>query len=239
MSEPGRGSVVTLPSLASGEAVSPEAEAHYLRARELRANAYLSQARMLWSSRLLVVLLAVTDAALVAALIGLSARSRIVPYVVEVDRSGAPVAVGPADRAPSPTKAVLIYALQLFIRDARTVTADEQVQRHLILDAYAYAEGRAVSLLNDHYRRSSPFARAEKGTVTPQVTSVLALTADQASWQIQWEETSRDPNGSVLGKENWQATATVEIDPPATKEEITANPFGLHVVDFDWIRINR
>lgn len=230
--------VRTLPSRTSGELLAPTAEGHYFRARDLRANAYLRQARMLWSSRLLVLLLASLDAVLVAALLWQSGRPKIVPYVIEVDRSGAAVAVGRADRAPSPTKAVVVYSLQLFFRNARTVTADEQVQRRLILDAYAYADGRAVALLNDYYRRNSPFARAERRTVTPQVNSVLALTPDETSWQVQWSEEIRDATGLVLDEETWQATATLEVAPPEHEEEVVRNPFGLRVVNFDWIRIH-
>jgi type IV secretion system protein VirB5 len=232
------GEVATVPSLASGEAVDPGAEAHYLRARALRANAYLRQARMLWTSRVLVVVLTAVNAALVAALIWHSAQTKVVPFVVEVDKSGAAVAIGPADRATAPSKSVVVYALQLFFRNARTVTADEQIQRRLILDAYAYADGRAVALLNDFYRTSSPFARAERLTVTPQVLSVLALSSDETSWQVQWTEAHRDRGGTLLREQRWQATATIHVSPPEREEEVVTNPFGLRIVNFDWIRIN-
>lgn len=236
---PGEPPVRTIPSLGS-ELLAPTAEGHYFRARQLRANAYLSQARALWSARLVVLALAVVDLALTGALLWLSSRSTVVPYVVEVDPTGRAVAVGPATPgAPTarPAKAVVVHALQLFFTHARTVTADRELQRRLLLDAYAYAGGRAVSLLNEAYRRQSPFALAERMSIAPQVTSVLALTADESAWQVQWSEAVRGQSGTLLRTETWQATATISIEPPTTAEELSANPFGIRVTSFDWIRL--
>lgn len=229
--------MTTVPTLASTEALPPGEQPHYLETSLLRINAYIDWARLLRNSRILLALALTTNAALVAALIWQTTRSRVVPYVVEVDRAGAAVALGPADQPAEPTRAMVVYALQLFFRSGRTVTPDEALQRRLILDAYAYAGGGAVAQLNDFYRRRSPFARAERERVSPRVTSVLALDAEESAWRVQWEELVSTPAGAAVRTEQWQAVATVEIDPPDAPEEVLTNPAGIRVVRFDWARL--
>jgi type IV secretion system protein VirB5 len=213
-------------------------EAHpYLSARRLRANAYLDLARTLTNYRLLAVALLVVDLVLSVALVWQSARTRIVPYVVETDRYGNAVAFGPADELEDPDRALLVHEVARWIWSTRTVSRDPDVQRRLVLDAYAYTGGRAVALLNRWYRDDPPFARAERETVSVQVASVLALAAGERSWQVQWREVSRGAAGGVRREERWQAVLTVEVDPPERIEEVVTNPLGIRVVDFDWTRL--
>lgn len=227
-----------VPSLASGEALDPSPDAHYLRARELRVDRYLDLARSVRNTRLLNAALILTNLVLVASTVVFAGRQEVVPYVVEVDRTGAAVAVAPADRAGAPSEEALRYTLQLFFRNLRTVTVDEQLQERLIHEVYERARGRAVALLNDWYRRNSPFARADRLTVSPQVHSILALSDDRATWQVQWTEDHRDLSGLRIRRETWQATARLTTDPPDQPEEVASNPFGIYLTHFDWTRID-
>lgn len=227
-----------MPTLSSGEALAPGAPVpHFLDARRLRINAYVDLARMLRNSRLLLAVVVITNAGLVAALVWFAGRERVIPYVVEVDRSGAAVALGPAVEAPEASRSMVVYALQLFFRSARTVTADEALQRRAILDAYAYAGGDAVSQLNSFYRRRSPFARAQREQVAPRVTSVLSIDPEETSWRVQWEEPVLSAGGAPVRTERWEAVAAIEVDPPDAPEEVLTNPTGIRVVRFDWTRL--
>jgi len=227
----------TLPVRSSSEIGGGTTPSPFLAARNLRANAYLDLARTLTNYRLLAVLLLVVDLALVATVVWQAAQTRIVPYVVRTDRYGNAVAFGPADRLADPGRALRVHDLARWTRNVRTVSTDPQVQRHLILDAYAYTGGRAVALLNDWYRHHSPFARAARGTVTVQVTSVLALPESDRGWQVQWLETERDPSGTVRAEHRWQALITLRVDPPDRVEKVVTNPLGICVVELDWTRL--
>jgi type IV secretion system protein VirB5 len=209
----------------------------YLDARRLRANAYLDLARTLTNYRLLAAALLLVDLVLTGALVWQSAQTRIVPYVVEIDRWGNAVAFGPADELADPDRALLVHEIARWVWSTRTVTRDPEVQRRLVLDAYAYSGGRAVSLLNRWYRDDPPFARAERETVSVRVASVLTLSAAERSWQVQWREVARDAAGGVRSEERWQAVLSVEVDPPERVEEVVTNPLGIRVVDFDWTRL--
>lgn len=230
--------VRVVPSRASTEVLAATAHAPYLRARELRADRYLDLARSIRNTRLLNAGLVATNLVLAIAAVVFAGRQEVVPYVVEVDRTGAAVAVAPADRAAAPTEEALRYTLGLFFRNVRTVTVDEQLQERLIYEVYDRARGRAVAILNDWYRRNSPFARADRGTVSPQVSSILALSDDRSTWQVQWTEELRDLSGLRLRRETWQATARLTTDPPDRPEEVASNPFGIYITHFDWTRID-
>lgn len=230
--------LATVPPASSRDVRGRSAPEHpYLDARRLRAHAYLDLAKSLTNYRLLAALLLAANLALTAGLLAQSRRTRITPYVVHLDQHGQAVAFRPADRLADPGRAMRIHELSRWLRNVRTVTLDRAVQRHMVLTGYAYTGGRAVALLNTWYRAEPPFARAERGTVGVQVTSVLALPGSDASWQVQWTETHRDLHGGLVAEERWQALVTLDLEPPARVEEVIANPLGLRVVDFDWTRL--
>lgn len=230
--------LATRPSASSRDFRGRGAPEHpYLDGQRLRAHAYLDLARTAANYRLLAVLLLAANLALTAGLLAQSQRTRITPYVVDVDRHGHAVAFRPADRLADPGRALRVHEVSRWVRHVRTVTTDRAVQRHLVLTAYAYTGGRAVTLLNDWYRAEPPFARAERGTVEVEVTSVLALPEGRDGWQVQWTETRRDRHGTRAATERWQALVTLDLDPPERVEEVLTNPLGLRVVDFDWTRL--
>lgn len=235
---PSPSSVVTVPAASSRDLRGSGAPDHpYLGARRLRAHAYLDLAKSLTNYRLLAALLLAANLALTAGLLAQSRRTRITPYVVHLDQHGQAVAFRPADQLADPGRALRVHELSRWLRNVRTVTLDRAVQRHMVLTGYAYTGGRAVTLLNTWYRAEPPFARAERGTVTVQVTSVLALPGSDDAWQVQWTETQRDLHGGLAAEERWQALVTLDLEPPARVEEVLTNPLGLRVVDFDWTRL--
>lgn len=185
--------------------------------------------------------LVVVVAGLLVALAHASREAKVIPYVVEVDRHGTAVAAGPATRVPEVDRRLIVHHLVLWITRARTVTRDAALQRREILEAYELTGGRAVGLLNDWYRETKPFGRAETETVTVTVEDVESLLAVDSSldrWRLQWTETHRSPAGGTVRTELWQALLTVEVDPAERLDEVEANPLGVFVTDFDWTRIS-
>ncbi len=230
----------TLPVLSDPEleaaAEDPYAQVRFERHDET-AKRQEALRRTQWAVLGLVLILGV----LIAALLHASREAKVIPYVVEVDRHGNAVASGPATEMPEVDRRLIVHHLVLWITRARTVTRDSGLQRREILEAYELTGGRAVGLLNDWYRETKPFARAESQTITvtvDDVESLLALDSSLDRWRIQWTETRRSASGAQLGTELWQALVTVEVDPPERLEEVHANPLGVFVTDFDWTRIS-
>ncbi len=176
-----------------------------------------------------------TIAALAVVGLGISAsQSKFVPYVVEVDSLGRMAAVSPASTATRSDSRIIRAQLADFIANAKTVTADAQVQRGLVNKVYAHLpqSGSATQYLNDFFQNTSPFERAKTELVTVTPKSVLPLSDD--SWQVEWSEEKRGMNGELANRENWKATITITVAPPSTEAEIFANPAGVYVKALSW-----
>ncbi len=150
-----------------------------------------------------------------------------------VDPEGQTLGIEPATAAAEPDRAMLEHAIRLWVDSTRTVTSHRALQRRMIDNAYAYSDGRAVTLLNEWYREHPPFGTE---TVTTEVTSYLVIVEDE-SYQVDWTETRRDPGGTEIGEELWRARVTVSVEPPADLDQRLLNPLGIRVTDFDWTRV--
>ena len=121
-----------------------------------------------WAAALSLALLGLA----VAGLVALATQSRVVPYVVEVDRVGRAEAIAPADAATVAEDRVVVAALSSFVSNIRTVYADPVAQRDAVYRAYAHVAGDARDFLegyfsdpqNDPRRLGKDFRRAVEVT---------------------------------------------------------------------------
>jgi len=162
-----------------------------------------------------------------------SQQSRIVPYVVEVDRMGDARAVNPADARYRPTDPQLAWALARFIEDIRTVSLDPVLMRRQWLRAYDFVTDRGAQFLGDYARRAEPFAHIGERTASVEVSSVTR--ASDHSFEIKWTETSFD-RGVRTAVAHWTAFVTVQMKPPASVDTLKHNPLGVYVDGIDWSR---
>ena len=215
-------------------------------------NPYLS-ARRTWndhvgsvvSSRqtwqLLGVLSLLIALAGIGGVIHIGSQSKFVPYVVEVDKLGQPVAVAPAQQAAAADQRVMRASVASFISDARLVTPDIALQRKAIYRLYSMlsANDAATAKTNEWMNgtdESSPMKRATKETVSTEIISALPQTAD--TWQVDWTETVRDRQG-VLKAPPVRMRAlitvyTIAATPQTTVEQLLNNPLGIYVRDYSW-----
>lgn len=162
-----------------------------------------------------------------------SMQSRVVPYVVEVDRLGEVRAVAPAIETYQPTDAQIAWHLGRFIAGVRGVSVDPVLVRRNWLDAYDFATDRAAVFLNDYARTNDPFAAIGTRSVSVQVTSVVR--ASDSSFQVKWTEQVYE-RGSLARTERWTAILTTVIEPPRSAEVLRKNPLGLYVNAIAWSR---
>lgn len=162
-----------------------------------------------------------------------SLQSRVVPYVVEVDRLGEARAVTEAEAGFRPTDPQIAWHLARFIRNVRGVSLDPVVMRQDWLEAYASATQRGSQFLGDYARSADPFSRIGERTVTVQVTSVVR--ASDKSFQVKWTETAFE-RGAAAGRSNWTAILTIVSRTPADAETLRQNPLGIYIDAIDWTR---
>lgn len=213
---------------------SSHTDSPYLRARDEWDNRLMDLATSRYNWMLFASALLILNALLCCALLWQAGRSKVVPYVVEVDRHGQAVAFGPAEVLEKPHERLYRYFLSILIRDLRTVSGDPQAQRRALSNAYAFLREPAVSRANDYFRRNNPFD-PDRPATNVQVTSVLQIAEN--TWQIQWTETAFSRDGRRLREELWQAVVKTVFSPPTTSEALLSNPLGLFVHQLDWTRI--
>jgi type IV secretion system protein VirB5 len=171
--------------------------------------------------------------ALSAGLLWQSLQSRVVPYVVEVDRLGEPRAVTEAEAGYRPTDPQIAWFLGRFITSVRSVSLDPVLMRQDWLSAYDFTTKRGAVFLGDYARSADPFGRVGERTVSVQVTSVVR--ASDRSFQVKWIETTYE-RGAQAGSSHWTGILTVVLTAPASAEALRRNPLGLYVDAVDWSR---
>jgi len=160
-------------------------------------------------------------------------QSRVVPYVVEVDRLGEPRAIAPAGTRYQPTDPQIAWFLSRFVRDVRSVSLDPVLMRQNWLSAYDFTTKRGAVFLGDYARAIDPFGQVGERTVSVQVTSVVR--ASDRSFQVKWIETAY-ARGAVTSVAHWTGILTVLIKPPSSVDILRRNPLGLYVDAIDWSR---
>ena len=150
-------------------------------------------------------------------------------------------AIGPVERASATDPRVLASTIGDFIANARLVTVDAALQRKAVYQVYAMLSEQdpATAKMNQWMNGtedSNPFTRAEKETVTVDMSTVLAQTAD--TWEVTWLESTWDRKGVATGPPvAMRALVTVYRAEPSqttTEEELRRNPLSLYVRDFSW-----
>jgi type IV secretion system protein VirB5 len=159
-----------------------------------------------------------------------AAQSKVVPYVVQVDKLGDAVAVARADRAAPADARVVKAELAAWIVDVRSISSDPTAEKTALSGAYAVTAATATTFLNDYYRQHSPFGQTR--TVAVSVDAVLPIS--NQTYQIQWTEDARDLQGRDLGSTHWLASLTIAFDPPSDERGILSNPLGLYVTSISW-----
>jgi type IV secretion system protein VirB5 len=222
---------------ASAKPKSLEPHNPYLAARrewDERYGEFITRARN-W--RTMAVISAFVALIATGGMLWQSARSRVIPFVVLVDSLGRPIASGLAEQASVGDDRLRRAVIQDWIENVRMVTTDGIAQRRAIDHVYAYiASGtNAQAFISDFYRSGPPFKRAQTGTVSVEVKSVLP-TSDR-TFEVDWIETARDLFGGVRSTDHWKGSFTIALNAPTEERQARVNPLGLYVTAASWAKV--
>ena len=202
--------------------------APYISGREEwleRYGSYIQRARQ-W--RLVALGCLVIAGVSVAGNVIQASQSKVVPYVVEVDKLGRIAAVSRSSEA-SPTPIRVIQAeLADFVTNWRTVTADLDLQKRLLERLSYCVAGTAKGQMRQWFDKNNPYLRAKDKLIQVYVKSIPAKVSED-SWRVEWDEITRNHAGIEIGRDSYQATLTVQIQPPTTDAQIIRNPGGVYV----------
>lgn len=183
--------------------------------------------------RIMALILAALSAILAAGLVYQSAKSTVIPYVVEVNNDGQVRAVGPAARTNYvPPPAVLHYFLSQFVIYVRSLPLDPVVARNQWLSAYAYLRQSAANTLSEIALREQSLKKVGKEVVSVRIKSIVPLSKE--SYQVRWEESRFNNDGIASGVKDMTGLFTVELTPPTDEKALKMNPLGLYIKQFNW-----
>ncbi len=209
----------------------------YIAARrewDERYGEFITRARN-W--RAIAVVCALTALISTGAVVWLSSRSRVVPFVVAVDSLGRPIAAGVAERASVADERLKKAAVAVWIEQLRSVTTDGISQRVSIDRVYAHiANGtQAQTFISEFYRADPPHKRGQTETVSVEVKSVLP-TSDR-TFEVEWQETTRDLYGAIKAQDRWKGAFTIAVNPPRDERLARINPLGIYVTQANWAKV--
>ena len=215
---------------------STDSKNHFLKGQEAWNEVYGRAVSAMRNWRNLSFALVIVLLAAVAGLTWQGAQSKVVPYVVVLDKDGQELHSGLAGKNPTTEAKVIKAELENFIKKGRLASMDRQLMLQNINFVYAHLKNNTPALkkLNAHFQENNPFEVISKQTkIVDKVTSALPVTEN--TWSLEWTETSRDiSNGEILKTENYKAIATILRQDPETPEQWSSNPFGIWIVDFEW-----
>jgi type IV secretion system protein VirB5 len=200
----------------------------YLNGREEwleRYGSYISRARQ-W--RIMSFLVALALIASVSGNVIQARQVKTVPYIIEVDALGKVAVMARADRASATPKRLIQAAVASCISDWRTVTADVELQRKIIERLSFYMAGSAKGVLREWYEANNPYEIAKNKLVHVEIKG-LPLPVSSESYRVEWVETVRSHAGVLLDSHVYEATVTVQINPPTTDAVLLRNPGGVYI----------
>lgn len=220
----------------TGESPNP-----YLSARRTWNDVMKAQVASRRSWEMIAILCLLIALASVGGIAYVGSQSKFIPFLYHVDPHGHATAIGPVEMASQTDPRVLAAVIGDFIANARLVTVDAALQRKAVYQVYAMLSEQdpATSKMN-HWMNgtedSNPFTRAEKETVTVDISTVLPQTPE--TWEVTWMESVWDRKGGALGPPvAMRALVTVyRAEPSATttEDELRRNPLSLYVRDYSW-----
>jgi type IV secretion system protein VirB5 len=163
------------------------------------------------------------------AAVWLAAQTRVVPYVVEVDKLGEAIAVHRVSVAPPVDPGRVKAQLARWVVDTRTVYSDATAEKNIATEAFDWTDraSDADSALMDWFQKNNPTERAKKETVGVAIENAGQIGSDTYSVDFAEEHHYLDGNTPTIS--HWRATIKIKINPPADEATILANPGGVYV----------
>lgn len=201
----------------------------YLNGREEwleRYGSYISRAaqwRMVAFICLLLTAVSITGNVIQAS------QVKTVPYIIEVDKLGKSNVVARADRASATPQRLIQAEIAACIGNWRTVTADVELQQKMIERLSFFMAGSAKGVLREWYEANNPYEIAKSGKLVHVEIKGLPLPVSSDSYRVEWVETVRSHAGVLLDSHAYEATVTIQINPPTVDAVLLRNPGGVYI----------
>lgn len=191
--------------------------------------------------QLVAILALVACVILAGGVIWETRQSRIVPYVVEVDKLGRAVPVHEASRAEPASALVLRYMIARWITAVREVVSDPISEGKILKGVYAHIPPSAesfgfVTQFLESDRHIATLSRDH--TITVRIQSVVPSSG--TTWHVIWTESSWAGSGNIEWTKNFEAFVKISIRALRTSAgpDFYRNPLGIYVTKLNWGEIS-
>lgn len=154
---------------------------------------------------------------------------KTIPYIIEVDQLGKAAVSARADVASTTPQRLIQAEIAACVSDWRTVTADVELQQKMISRLSYFMAGSAKGVLREWYETNNPYEIAKSGKLVHVEIKSLPLPVSADSYRVEWTESVRSHAGVLLEQHSYEATATVQINPPQTDAVLLRNPGGVYI----------
>lgn len=158
-----------------------------------------------------------------------ASQVKTVPYIIEVDKLGKGAVAARADQASATPRRLIQAEIAACISDWRTVTADVELQQKMIERLSFFMAGSAKGVLRQWYEANNPYEIAKSGKLVHVEIKGLPLPVSSDSYRVEWVETVRSHAGVTLDTNTYEATVTVQINPPTADAVLLRNPGGVYI----------
>ncbi|MCD5327931.1 VirB8/TrbF family protein [Chromobacterium piscinae] len=169
----------------------------------------------------------------------IGSQSKIIPYIVEVDKLGRALAVRAVDGEEAkidPQRAMYREVIDFF-EDGRTIIGDNAAMKKSQGRMWAKLPNDSAcrKYIIDEFAKKDPFTLNQSMTVTATVKTALKLS--NKSWQVEWEEQAYTLKGEAWGPlARYKANIETKMTPPADEKTIRINPYGFYVTTCSWTK---
>lgn len=158
-----------------------------------------------------------------------ASQVKTIPYIIEVDKLGKTGVVARADTASATPKRLIQAEIAKCVSDWRTVTADVELQQKMIERLSFFMAGSAKGVLRQWYETNNPYEIAKTGKLVHVEIKGLPLPVSSDSYRVEWVETVRSHAGVMLDSHTYEATVTIQINPPTVDAVLLRNPGGVYI----------
>ena len=107
--------------------------------------------------------------------------------------------------------------------------ADVELQQKMIERLSFFMAGSAKGVLREWYEANNPYEIAKSGKLVHVEIKGLPLPVSQDSYRVEWVETVRSHAGVMLDSHSYEATVTIQINPPTADAVLLRNPGGVYI----------
>ena len=158
-----------------------------------------------------------------------ASQTKTIPYLIEVDALGKAAVMARADVASKTPQRLIQAEIAKCVSDWRTVTADVELQQKMIERLSFFMAGSAKGVLRQWYEANNPYEIAKSGKLVHVEIKGLPLPVSTDSYRVEWVETVRSHAGVMLDSHNYEATVTIQINPPTVDAVLLRNPGGVYI----------